>query len=260
MNTNNNFELLVDRLDGILSESEMKTADAMIATDANLAMDSALLEFAVRNIREAGLYRQVSAVRDQFTQTNTSATNLADNEEKTEAKVINFSFRSTALRVAAAVLVLLVSATTYKYIAVTDKSVYDKYYSTYELNTSRDRTPVDKMEAAYRNRQWAEVIAAGESAQASPKATFMSGVAHMELKQFEPAIASFGKVIAVNKQTGDAYFQDEAEYYLAMSYLGARKDDLALRMLSDIKNDPAHVFNARVKKMNLDLKILQIKK
>jgi len=250
MNTNSNFELLVDRFDGMLSTAELDRTNSLIAGDAGLAREAAILDLVVSNIREAGVYQEVSAVRQRFTQEK--------QEQAVPAKVVNFNFSRTVLRVAAAVLLIVFSASTYKYLSVSNSAVYDKYYSSYEMNTSRDRSPVDAVETAYKNKQWQEVISSAATTP-SPKSMFLAGVARMELKQFGKAIPLFENVIQKNNQSGDTYFQDESEYYLGMSYLAAGNGEQGAKILAAIKNDPKHLFHMRVSKMNLDLKILKMK-
>ena len=68
------------------------------------------------------------------------------------------------------------------------------------------------------------------------------------------------KTLIQYNQSGEPYFQDEAEYYLAMNYLATGQSAPAIALFNKIKADPRHIFHARVMNMSqLDLRILQVK-
>jgi tetratricopeptide (TPR) repeat protein len=252
MNTSNNFELLVDRLDNNLSKGIARDTDLFIAQNAEVAKEYALLETVAEGLRDAGLHEHVSLIRKRYE---------AGSDHRTErGQVIHMSFRKTILRVAAVVLLVLFSATTYKYFSVSNMSLYNDYYSSYQLNTSRGSTSTDAIEKAYRNSQWKKVIDIARGVNdKSNKDLFLAGMASMELKQYSAAIPAFEQILERNKQTGDDYFVDETEYYLAMGYLAANQSQKAVALLNSIRNDKNHMFNGRVRKMNLDLKVLRLK-
>lgn len=245
----NNFEQLVDKLD-----AEIAGTNANAATRyQGAAIDPAYAELRsiVAGIRDAGLYEQVGKVRTEFM--------ASAPVQKEPAKVIQFNFMKTALRVAATIILILVSATTYKYLAVSDKAMYSEYYNSYQLNTNRSNASSDKIEKAYRTKSWQEVINVSSGTELnSNKEIFLVAMANMELKQFDTAIPGFTKILQRGKET-DSYFVDEAEYYLAMSYLATNQSANALVLLKKIAADKDHSFYTQVRKMNLDMKILDMK-
>ena len=249
--TQNSEHIMIDHLDNLLSGVSSLEADEMIHDDKDIAKEWNSLLYAVDGIREAGLYEQVSAVRKQYE---------AQQSSKPAVAIVRSMYRN-AYRVAAVLFLFVGSATVYKYASVNSGSVYNEYYSSFELTTSRSSTTEDPIELAFRNKNWEEVISLSEIPRPRPiKTQFLVAMANMELKRYYKAIDEFKQIIAANEQSGDSYFQDEAEYYLAMSYLANIDAAQALPILNKIKADKNHLYNETVNNMSsIDLKVLDLK-
>ncbi|RYY15489.1 MAG: hypothetical protein EOO04_28550 [Chitinophagaceae bacterium] len=250
MNTNHDFELLVDKMDAEMAATYSQYEGKTNSPQADPAY--AELKTIVAGIRDAGLYEQVGKIRAQYNSTVTT--------QKEPARLIKVNFRGTALRVAAAIIVIFISAAMYKYISVTDTSMYDEYYTPYQLNTARGNASLDAMEKAYRTKNWKGVInASSVTASSSNKEIFLLAMANMELKEFDMAIPGFNRILQRKQENADNYFVDEAEYYLAMSYLATSQSDKASDLFKKIAQEKDHSFYTQVEKMKLDLKILDLK-
>jgi len=89
---------------------------------------------------------------------------------------------------------------------------------------------------------------------------FLSGMANMELKNFDGAIRAFESVLGRNKQSGDELFQDEAEYYLPMSCLANHHETRGITILERIREDKNRLYYKKVNEMSgIDLGILRLK-
>jgi len=244
---------MIDHLDNLLSGVSSPENDELIRSDKDIAKEWNSLLYAVDGIREAGLYEQVSAVRKQYEAQQAIVSKPAGG--------IVRSMNRTAFRVAASLLLLVGTATIYKFGTVSSGSVYNEYYSSFELNTSRSAKPIDPIDQAFRDKKWDEVISLSQVPRPRLiKAEFLGAMAYMELKNYNKAIESFNEVIEANTKSGDSYFQDEAEYYMAMSYLANGEAAQALPILNKIKADNNHLYNERVKDMSsIDLKVLDLK-
>jgi hypothetical protein len=245
--------LLIDHLDQTLSGAELQAIEDLIKKDEEASREWSVLQFTVANIKDAGLYEQISLAKDQFS-----------NEQKIYQKPrttgIVISMSQKIMRVAAAFLLLCMSVAVVKYMSVTNTSIYNDYYSTYNLNTTRAAGNDDVLDNAYRTKQWDEVInITRDIKDKSSKHFFLSGIAHMELKQYPDAIGAFKSVVEKNRSTGDDYFNDDAHFYLAMSYLANKEGDKALLILEAIKKEPGHLYNGVVKKMGIDFTVLALK-
>ena len=167
---------------------------------------------------------------------------------------------SPVLQIAAILIVVIVSAGILKVANTRPEGVFDRSYSDYQLSITRGADASDAMEQAYRSRNWAGVYQAFESSHArTQKDYFLTAMAHTQQKEYYEAISLLKTLILYN-QSREPYFQDEAEYYLAMNYLATGQAAQAVELFDKIKADPRHTYFARVQQMSkLDLGILRMK-
>jgi len=251
-----NKQILIDYLDNRLEGEERLSAEQLIRQDAAAAQELEELMFSVELIREAALLEQVIGVRKEFS----AEAKIIPLQRKENGAIVR-SFSKNALRIAASVFLLVGAASAYKYSVTTTSSVYDQNFSSFELGTSRGNNHDGELETAYRNKNWAGVenifIAQKEK---TTKSWFLAGMADMELKNYAAAILSFHEVMNLNKNNAAPLFQDEAEYYLAMSYLAAKQPADGVAILNKIRNDKDHLFYKKASAISvLDLKLLELK-
>jgi hypothetical protein len=92
----------------------------------------------------------------------------------------------------------------------------------------------------------------------SLSATFLAAMANLELNNMNDAIPDLEEVVNANKTSGTPVFQDEAEYYLALSYIRNRDYDLALPLLEKIRDDRDHLYHEKVdRKLVRNVKMLK---
>lgn len=247
------YQKLVDRADGNLTAEELQRADALIAGDEQAAEEWKTISFTLNNIREAGIFEKVSSIRSTYESQSQPALQAT-------AKVRSLTLTAKVMRIAAVLIVVLVSAAVIKLVSVNSSGVYNKYYDTYELNTVRSKSSVDKMETLYRERKWAELLTLSQGVNdKTNKEHFLTGIAKLETSNYDGAETEFKTILGKNAGSVDNHFADEAEYYLAMTYLAKGMKDQALPIFQSIKNDTQHTYYSVVNKMNLDLRILDIK-
>jgi tetratricopeptide (TPR) repeat protein len=227
--------------------------EKLIKEDPAAAEEWYYLRKAVDAIQQTGLYQQVEEVRMVWMR----QTAVAD---KPTGGVIRTMYRN-ALRVAACLFILSGAAALYKYTTTTPGSFYEKYYTGYNLNTSRGVEATDAQEQAYTGKNWANVLSTFDGSKTKGnKAYFLAGMADLELKKYDDAIDKFQHIIAANSLSGGDYYQDEAEFYLAMSWMGRGDANEATPLLEKIKANKNHLYHDVVVKMSsLDLGILDRK-
>lgn len=177
------------------------------------------------------------------------------------AAVLNIRRRmSPVMQLAAALIVLVVSASVIKIANTRPEGIFDKNYSDYQLSVTRGADVSDALDQAYRSRNWAAVYNAFEATHTkTAKDYFLTAMAHMQQKEYYEAISLLKTLILYN-QGREPYFEDEAEYYLAMNYLATGQAAPAVELFDKIKADPGHVYHSRVMQMStLDLGILRVK-
>jgi hypothetical protein len=85
-------------------------------------------------------------------------------------------------------------------------------------------------------------------------------MADMEKKKYDEAIGMFQQVMAANTLSGSDYFEDESEFYLAMSWLARGDVKEAMPLFEKIRNDKNHLYHDVVVKMSsMDLRIAAYK-
>ncbi|HWB91565.1 MAG TPA: hypothetical protein VG605_06925, partial [Puia sp.] len=148
-----------------------------------------------------------------------------------------------------------------KYVTVSSSSLYGRYFSSYELNTSRGQETASPIVQAYNTGNWQDVISlAGKTPSKDNQTEFLAGMADLQLGKCQDAISHFEQVIAANAQASTDYYQDESEYYLAISWLACQKVNQAMPILEKIKADPNHKYHQKVEEMSFfDLRLAQYK-
>ena len=269
--------MMIDHLDENLRGRTTATLEEIIGNDPEAEKEWNYLCLAVDTVKDAGLKKQVAAARAAWKAELETATTNADyhtavlrsipatadatngstNTGNTRVRTI---YRQS-LRAAAMILIITSSAAIYKYVSVSSGSLYDRYYNGYNVNTSRGAGDTDPIVEAYNAKDWTTVRNLAATAKTRTNQTdFLAGMACLEQKQYSDAISHFEQIIAVNTHAGTDNYQDEAEYYLAISWLAHRSVNEAMPILEKIRGDQQHKFHDKVEKMSFfDLRLAQYK-
>jgi hypothetical protein len=208
--------------------------------------DAKYEELAIDTIRLNAINQKVSKVRSSL-------------EMKPEKAVVRTMYR-TAMRIAAVLVLVLGSATIYKYAVTNDQSVYNKLFINYELTNTRGEQAHENETEAYKNGNWNEVVHIYHSENnRSTKNTFLAAMSEMHLNHFPQAISLFEGIL--NAKSNDQVFQEETEYYLSLSYLMNHQELKGLRLMNKIKSDTNHTYYPMANKLSgIDMKIIELKK
>lgn len=259
--SNNQPQSFIDYLDDSLQGKKSPEMEQLISDDPAAAEQWYYLREAVDAIQHTGLYEQVGFVRSEWLGHSAVGEESAGVAAKKPAGAVVRTLYRNVLRAAACIFILSGGAALYKYTTTSATSFYDKNYTSYRLNASRGAAAEDAQEQAYNNRNWADVLALfGAPKEKTNKTYFLAGMADLELKKYDDAIGKFQHIIATNALSGGNYYQDEAEFYLAMSWLGRGDANEALPLLDRIKGNKSHLYHDVVLKMSaLDLDIIRYK-
>ncbi len=221
--SNSKSELLIDHYDNLLMGKASPEVGQLIGDDTEIAGEWRHLNIAVDAVRDAALHEQVIAIRKAW-----MAQVSAGAEIKFSRTPVRTIYRNV-MKIAACILVMAGGAAVYKYSTTSSAGIYQEYASSYELTTSRGATVADPIDQAYENKNWSKVIALfNNTKDKTTRSFFLAGIADLQLKNYNAAIGQFQQVMAENMRSGSDYFQDEAEYYLAMSLLAQDKAGQAL--------------------------------
>jgi len=274
---------LIDHLDESLRGKAMASLEDIIGNDPEAEKEWNYLRIAVDAVKEAGLYQDVSAARAAWKAELEMAANATEAANTSNIAVLRSipaetsadthttdSVASTgkvrslyrlSLRAAAVILIITSSAVIYKYLSVNSGSLYDRYYSGYSFSTTRGAGNTDAIAEAYNAKDWTAVRQLAAAAKTrTNQIDFLAGMACLEQKQVDEAISHFEQIIAVNTHEGTDLYKDEAEYYLAISWLAHRNVNEAMPILEKIRADQHHKFHEKVEKMSFfDLRLAQYK-
>jgi tetratricopeptide (TPR) repeat protein len=266
---------LVDHLDENRTGRSSAGLEQLIDHDPEAAQEWYYLNLAVDAVRNTGLHEQVAMVKETLLQEQIAPGKSGYTEpymavpanqpsrrttEKPSGAVIR-SIGKYSFRAAACILVVASSTVIYKYVTVSSSSLYDRYFGAYALNTSRGEGTEAPIVQAYNARNWKTVLSLADATGARDnQVEFLAGMADLQLNRCDDAITHFEQVIAANAQASTDYYQDEAEYYLAISWLACKKVNQAMPILEKIKADPHHQYHQKVAEMSFfDLRLAQYK-
>ncbi len=179
-------------------------------------------------------------------------------KNKPEKAIVRSLYR-TSLRVAAILLLVVGSATLYKFIATNDQSVYDRQFLSFELTNTRGAQNRESETEAYRSGNWNEVVKIYRSGNnKSNKNTFLAAMSEMQLNHFQEAVTLFEELLYT--KSDDHSFQEETEYYLSLAYLMNHQDLKSIQLINKIKADPNHTYYPlAIKISDIDMKIIALK-
>jgi predicted negative regulator of RcsB-dependent stress response len=233
-------EKLVQYIDGELSGAEKESIEQQLSTDKSLQGELDDLKATCESIKLYGLQQKVSEIHLQMMK-----------EIQTPVKKINSTRRIIrySIAVAASVVLIVGSIIGYNFYNLSSNKVFASNYHSYELSTVRDgdSTQVSPVEKAYREKDYSKATQThSQAGYIAVKETFLAGMSYMELGNNTKAIDELKKVIAYNEAAGNNLFKDEAEYYLALTYIRNKDYDFALDLLRSIKENPEHIYNEKV--------------
>ncbi len=268
----NNQELLIDHLDKTMQGESLPEAEVLLQSDSNAREEWQYLQAAVDAVEHHALHAKVAAIGAEMS-TQAEATGdipatsrpamqvVTGAPEATAQKPVVRSITRKIYRIAAAIVLLIGSLVIYKFATVNADDFYTRHYISYELPTSRSGAETPSIEAAYRNADWNAVINVYNSLPAKGNQEhFLTGIASLELKQFPQAIERFTQILNNNSANNDTYFQDEAEYYLALAYIANNEIAKASTLLDKIKAESNHLYREKAENMSgTDFKILKLK-
>lgn len=237
--THNGPERLVQYLDGELQGNDKEKMEQQLAVDAFLKQQYDSLLLTRESVHYFGLKEKVAGLHSQMMK------ELATPVVK--LKPASRMFRYVA-SVAAAILLVAGLFFAYTFFTLSSDKVYSANYKRFELSTTRDGGVGETAsEKAYRAGNYKEVLRIHDADEDhTPKGEFLCGVAALELNDNGKAIKCFNEVLDANKSTVEKILNDEAEYYLSLSYIRNKEYNQALSLMNKIKDDKEHVYHERI--------------
>jgi tetratricopeptide (TPR) repeat protein len=128
-------------------------------------------------------------------------------------------------KIAAAILVLIIGTIAFVYFDSTSENLFRSNYVAYEESPQRGN----------------------ETASSATREKFLQGQAFLKSGDHDKAILAFSEILAGNNnKSSEKILNDDAEYYLALSYLDADQPENALPIFQKIHDNPDHLYNDEV--------------
>jgi tetratricopeptide (TPR) repeat protein len=162
----------------------------------------------------------------------------------------------------AGIIILLELSGLYMFVNNSPKKLFSKNYHPYQPHIMRGIARKSSLKEAYTGGHMDSVIAAFSAENSPvPEEYLLAGIALLEKNQPEKAIETLQILIQKNAESKTDFFEEDAEYYLAMSYLSNNETGKAMPIFEKIQADPENPYNSEVSEwFMLNVKTLIAKK
>lgn len=240
MNPNyTNTELLTRYLDGELDNDQSKKLESRIKEDDNLKEELNNLKISLEAIKSFGLYERVSSIHAEM---------MKELKEQPVQKIGSANrFIKNTLRIAATVIILLGSVLIYQYVTLSTQSLFQNNFQEYTLHENRGNNNQSQIEEEYKLTHYSKTIELFRQLQSKTlQDYFIAGNACLEMDNPSEAIKYFLSVQQINVSKETHLYQDDTEYYLAMSYLKNDEPSKAIPLFEKIHADNNHLYHSKV--------------
>ena len=248
-----NTRLLIRYLDRELAADEHTALELRLSSNPLLSHELQNLRHAQEAVSRFGLQQQVASVH--------SLMMLEFKNGNLQPRAGRRILRMT-MRIAAILVFVIAGAGMYYYVTLSSGKLANENYAAYSFRTERGlTTSVSAIEEAYQQKKFDTVIYKLKSTPSpTVKEYFFGGLAYFEKNDAPGAIMQFNSLIEKNNRNSTTDFHEEAEYYLALSYLKNNDASNALPLFEKIHGDKLHRYHDKVSRWFIrKLKILRWK-
>jgi predicted negative regulator of RcsB-dependent stress response len=172
-----------------------------------------------------------------------------DNGRQVTAKRIN-KVRSVvrySVAITASLLLIIVCIVGFNFYRLSSDKLFAEKYTAYDLTTTpaENEHPESKIEKAYRQKNYAEVIKLNATSVLSVKDIFLTAMSFLETNDPSRAISNFQIVMADVKDDKNSALKDVTEYYLALAYLKNNDYDQAIELMDSIRENSSHQYKSK---------------
>ncbi len=249
-NNEEQTEKLINFIDGHLNENDKRSLNDELKSNKNLQNEFDSLLLAKKVIENYGLKQNVANIHNEMMQEfNPVIKKIA---LKNNIKLII----KAGLQIAAGLIFILFCYGAYQYTTVSSDTLFNKNYVKYEVSFTRG-DEIKQTEKLFINADYDGVINFVKSSK-QPSATDLFYAAQAYLQKNQSALAINNFKTALKSQ--DFKLKEDAEYYLALSYLKNNNIKESEKIFKQIKNDHNHLYHDQVSNLTLiKLKVLALK-
>jgi len=236
-NSTQQTELLMRYLDGEMRGMEKDEFEERLASDEGLQQELAGLQMAKDAVKLFGLKQHIASVRSEMKE---AGTGVVVRKMSTIRSIVRYG-----LAVAAGILVIAISVLAYSFFSLSPGKLFSEKYNAFELSTLRGGAETSTaIDDAYREKKYSDVVnLSAKKTGLTVEDKFLAGVSYLELDSMSKSITILKEVINEDQHADRPVYKDEAEYYLALSYLKNRDYDKAIDLMTAIHNDPNNLYH-----------------
>ena len=228
-----NDELLIRYLDGDITGEEKSAIEARLRTDGSLQTQLTNLQVAAQAIRHFGTTQQVAFAHAQMMHELKS--------QKLKSVSISKALRYT-MAVAASIIVLFIGVRFYLSAQLSPEKIYEESFVDFTVSGTRGGSvTISEIESSYRKKDYQAVTGAVRSTRLYAKDSLLIGLSYLHTNRPEKAIGFF-QTLAFSSND----FQQDAEFYLSLSYVKNKMYEKAFPLMQKIVNNPAHLYHAQL--------------
>ncbi len=239
MNDNDtNTALLIQYLDGELDGDVLAEVESKIAGDPLLSEELENLRSAQLAIKSYGLRQKVAAIHTEMMQELKIL-------QPTKAPIRTMVKR--VFSIAASIIVIMGMLSVYEYSTLSSDKLFKANYQSYAVHEMRGEQHSSQLEQLYKQRLMQQVIKKfAEENEPPVEDYFYAGNAYLIEHNPVMAIKTFESLQQKNIAMQTHLLEDDAQYYLAMSYLQNNEPGKALPIFNHIHNDQQHLYHDKV--------------
>jgi tetratricopeptide (TPR) repeat protein len=233
-----NTDLLIQYLDGELEGAQLESVKNSIETDPVIREEYENLALAKQAVASYGLQEKIRSIHPEMMQEL--------GKIQTGPMGITRMIYKYSVRVAAVLIVLFGVSFMYKYYTSTPEKLFSENFHSYDLRITRGSNG-SSLEDLYEKGDMAGLISQFNKLK-SPQAPdyFLAANAYLNMHHPDTAIAIFINLQDLNRQSHTHYYEEDIEYFLALSYLGNKEPAKALPLFEKIHASPNHPFHQAV--------------
>lgn len=245
-------EKIIQYIDGELTGNDLEEFEKLMDENKIIRVELENLRLAKSAIRHYGLKEQVAGVHKEM------MAELSTGSKNTPVHKM-YPFIRRTMQIAASLITILFIFGFYQYVTVNSKQLATESYHPYKVSISRGESETSGIEKAYLDGKNNRVIAEFEKLKPlGNKDVFLAAQAYLSNHQPAKAIQTFNSILKT--KSAEASFHDDAEYYLAVSYLQNNEPLRAKNIFEKIYDENDHLYHDRVSYwMLLKLKLLSLK-
>jgi hypothetical protein len=231
-------DLLIQYLDGELQGEQQDLIKKNIEVNNATREEFERLQLAKEAIKQYGLKNKIGAIHiDMMRELKTDITA----KPGIVRQLIRYS-----IRIAASALIIVGLAISYQYFTASPDKLFSENFAAFDLHETRGAAASPLVDV-YKKGNMQEVIANFNALQQpQPQDYFLAGNAFLSTSQPDKAIQEFMALQLKNTADKTHYFEEDVEYYLALSYLKNQEANKAIPIFEKIHADKNHAYHKKI--------------